>query len=171
MREAALALKAKLTDYELEVFKPVVNLGYILDPRYKTKNLSEDLSKMVCEDLRKILELVPSAPGEPVNSVNSLLGDDSEDDESTDELEEYLRVRREKSKAYVLNWWKFNQHSYPKLAFLAQRLLPIQATSVASERVFSIAVGVDTKSRNRLSDVMVENIVLFKSWIQFLHLE
>ena len=49
--------------------------------------------------------------------------------------------------------------SYPLVAKVAQRLLAIPATSVASERLFSKAADVITKKRNRLVPRKADRIV------------
>lgn len=170
IKAAATSLRDKLTSYEPEIYNSVVNLAYFLDPRFKSKNLSEELTKLVCDKLRYLMDLVPNPTKERVNLV-SAFGDDTDDEESVDELQTYLAAKRAKNDIDAVDWWSLNRNNFPKLSFVARYLLPIQATSVASERVFSIAGDVDTKKRNRLSDEAVENIVLFKSWLQFLDLE
>lgn len=37
----------------------------------------------------------------------------------------------------VMKWWEGNKGAYPRLARLARKYLAIQATSIASERIFS----------------------------------
>lgn len=168
---AAKAIKAKLTSYELELYSPVVDIAYFLDPRYKTKDMSEDHWKIVHDRLRKLLDEMPTPVDETFSSENSILGCDSDSDDPLDELTAYREARRAKMKCNVLNWWRTNSEVYPKLYEVARKILPIQATSVASERVFSVAGDVHNKSRNRLSDESVANIVLFKSWMNYLNKE
>lgn len=168
--EAAKLLREKLGTYELEIYNSIVNLAYLLDPRLKTKNLSDTMAKSVSDHLKKLIDSVPN-PREIPPNIDAQFCDESDDEEQIDELSSYLMSRREKSQTDIIDWWGANSYSFPKLAHLARRLLPIQATSVASERVFSISGDVDTKERNRLSDENVENIVLFKSWLKFLNVE
>lgn len=54
-----------------------------------------------------------------------------------------------------LAWWKCNELKYPCIAKMAQRYLAVPGTSLASERVFSIAGHIVTASRSRL---LVENV-------------
>lgn len=49
-----------------------------------------------------------------------------------------------------LIWWKQNEAIFPHLAKIARKYLCVQATSVASERVFSAAANIVTKKRNKL---------------------
>ena len=58
----------------------------------------------------------------------------------------------------VLPWWKQKQGMYPTLAALAKKYLAIEATSVASERLFSKARRITTGDRNGL----VPEVVVFE---------
>ena len=49
-----------------------------------------------------------------------------------------------------LEWWKLHAAKYPNLARLAKIYLAVQATSAASERVFSLASRLITAKRNRI---------------------
>ena len=50
----------------------------------------------------------------------------------------------------TLQWWKLNEHRYPKLSFLAKTVLCIPPTSVPCERVFSSAGYILNKTRSSL---------------------
>jgi zinc finger BED domain-containing protein 1 (E3 SUMO-protein ligase ZBED1) len=47
-----------------------------------------------------------------------------------------------------LEWWRNNEERFPTIAQLARQVLPIQASSAASERVFSVAAWL-LKPRSR----------------------
>ncbi|CAN0449174.1 unnamed protein product [Ectocarpus sp. 12 AP-2014] len=55
------------------------------------------------------------------------------------------------------------QEMFPTLSKLAVKYLAVQATSAASERLFSEAALVITAKRNRLNDVNAENIIFLSS--------
>jgi len=57
---------------------------------------------------------------------------------------------------------KANKMEFPTLFAMAMDYLPIQATSVPCERVFSSAKETDTAKRNRISPVLMEAIQLLK---------
>ncbi|KAK6176239.1 hypothetical protein SNE40_014559 [Patella caerulea] len=61
-----------------------------------------------------------------------------------------------------LAWWKKNEFTYQKLSKFAKRYLSVPATSCASERLFSGAGLIATKTRNRLHPDTV-NRMLFLS--------
>lgn len=55
-----------------------------------------------------------------------------------------------------------NEFSLPTLFAIAMDFLPIQASSVPSERVFSSSSETDTVRRNRISPVLMEAIQMLK---------
>ncbi|EUC60763.1 hAT family dimerization protein, partial [Rhizoctonia solani AG-3 Rhs1AP] len=55
----------------------------------------------------------------------------------------------------IVQWWIENRYKYPILYYMAMNILPAQASSVSSERVFSSSKLTSTPERNRLS---VENM-------------
>lgn len=59
----------------------------------------------------------------------------------------------------LLEWWKKNQYEYPRLSKLARRILAIPASSVPSERVFSLAGNLISKKRSRLKPKLVNKII------------
>lgn len=61
-----------------------------------------------------------------------------------------------------LKWWKNNEHVYPNLSKLAKCYLPVQATSVPSERVFSTAGDLITAERNALAPENVNKLIFLK---------
>lgn len=56
-------------------------------------------------------------------------------------------------------WWKANQKKYPRLAKLASAYLPVPATSVPSERVFSAAGLIVNRLRTRLHPEHVDMLI------------
>jgi hypothetical protein len=48
----------------------------------------------------------------------------------------------------ILEWWKINEHQFPRLACMACDYLAIPATSVPSEQVFSTSKNLITERRN-----------------------
>jgi len=58
-----------------------------------------------------------------------------------------------------LEWWRLKQQQYPLSAKVALRLLAIPATSVPSERVFSIAGITIAKERSKLNPANAGDLV------------
>lgn len=58
-----------------------------------------------------------------------------------------------------LHWWKEHEFKYPLLAKTARRFLTVQATSVASERVFSTAGSIVTAKRSLISSEHVDELL------------
>ena len=59
-----------------------------------------------------------------------------------------------------IEWWRANQHKYPKLSKIAYKYLCILATSTASERMFSASGHLTSDKRSRLTPDNA-NILLF----------
>lgn len=65
-----------------------------------------------------------------------------------------------------LDYWKHYQHKYPNLSRFARKILAIPATSVASERLFSLAKRTVNSNRANLSETNAEYIVLVSCWMK-----
>lgn len=98
-----------------------------------------------------------------------------EDDDDTDyqvagAVTEEIRVKREidfleaiytkiptkgDGDADILQWWRLHEYELPLLAALVRRLYCGCATSVTSERIFSLAGHIVSKKRNSLKPEMV----------------
>jgi hypothetical protein len=55
-----------------------------------------------------------------------------------------------------------NETTFPTLFRIAMDYLPIQATSVPSERIFSSSSETDTKKRNRIHPILMEALQMLK---------
>ncbi|KAL0211260.1 hypothetical protein P9112_009558 [Eukaryota sp. TZLM1-RC] len=64
-----------------------------------------------------------------------------------------------------LGWWKINSSRFPCLAKAARDYLSIQATSMPSESLFSVAGDIARSRRSRLSPLNMRVLVSLKSWI------
>ncbi|KAL0223617.1 hypothetical protein P9112_003007 [Eukaryota sp. TZLM1-RC] len=64
----------------------------------------------------------------------------------------------------ILQWWNVTKVRFPRLARMARDYLSIQASSVASESLFSLAGNMVTDKRNLLTDEMIEAVMCLKSW-------
>lgn len=57
---------------------------------------------------------------------------------------------------------QYNQSAFPTLFAIAMDYLPIQASAVPCERVFSSSAETDTKKRNRISPLLMEVLQMLK---------
>jgi hypothetical protein len=57
---------------------------------------------------------------------------------------------------------QMNHSSFPTLFAIAMDYLPIQATSVPCEQIFSSSAETDTKQRNRISPLLMEALQMLK---------
>ncbi|GES83504.1 zinc finger BED domain-containing protein 4-like [Rhizophagus clarus] len=94
----------------------------------------------------------------------SLFSDDEYDDTQTEdnEIERYLVMTQIQSDQDPLKWWDVNKVQYPILAHMAQKYLSIQATSGASERVFSDTGLIMSAKRTRMKEDLFEALIFLK---------
>ncbi|WOH11305.1 hypothetical protein DCAR_0830786 [Daucus carota subsp. sativus] len=65
----------------------------------------------------------------------------------------------------ILRWWKLNGPKFPILARMAQDILAIPTSSVASENSFSKCRKIITDTRSSLNDDSVETLMCVKDWL------
>ncbi|KIK12635.1 hypothetical protein PISMIDRAFT_120519, partial [Pisolithus microcarpus 441] len=61
-----------------------------------------------------------------------------------------------------LRFWEVNHTQFPTIFTIAMDYLPIQASSVPCERVFSSSADTDTKKRNLISPILMEALQMLK---------
>ncbi|CAN0429881.1 unnamed protein product, partial [Laminaria digitata] len=61
----------------------------------------------------------------------------------------------------ALKWWAGKQSTFPTVAKLARKHLAVQASSAASQSLFSVGGSTTTKKRNRLSGEMAADDIIF----------
>lgn len=79
-----------------------------------------------------------------------------------DEIHLYKMVKVISVDSNPLKWWKDNENQCPNLSKLAKHYLAVQATSVASESVFSTAGDIVTSQRAAPSTENVDIIIFLK---------
>jgi hypothetical protein len=78
------------------------------------------------------------------------------------ELDRYKSKSPEIPEENPLHWWSRNKNLFPILYKLALRLLAIQATSAATERLWSLAANIITKNRTQLHGHVVADLIMLK---------
>jgi len=71
-------------------------------------------------------------------------------------------TREEKEKTNVLTWWRNNRGLFPNLFKLVKVYLHIPATSVPSERIFSLAGYIVRSRRSNILPVNVDKHIFLK---------
>ncbi|KIK12505.1 hypothetical protein PISMIDRAFT_18700 [Pisolithus microcarpus 441] len=61
-----------------------------------------------------------------------------------------------------LKFWEVNRMQFPTLFAIAMDYLPIQASSIPCERVFSSSAEMDTKKRNQIGPILMEALQMLK---------
>ena len=106
---------------------------------------------------------------EDTGSVN--LTQESLEEEIEYEVKAYFKYKFNgtKDKLFnVLKWWKDNHDMFPNLSILVKQYLCVPATSTSSERCFSIANNIVTKSRNRLLPENVEMLTFLQNNFKYI---
>nr|XP_054591852.1 E3 SUMO-protein ligase ZBED1-like [Nothobranchius furzeri] len=85
--------------------------------------------------------------------------DQSEETKIETELATYLLMPEVDPDTDPLQWWKSNKSNFSRLSHLAKKYLSIPATSAPSERLFSVAGGVVTRSRACLKPEAVDRLI------------
>uniref|UniRef100_A0A1X7SR93 HAT C-terminal dimerisation domain-containing protein n=1 Tax=Amphimedon queenslandica TaxID=400682 RepID=A0A1X7SR93_AMPQE len=125
----------------------------------------ELMEAMQTSEKDEVVELSePPAKKSKNSAIHFLLGDTvaSVETGSMTCLEEMEYFRKEPVlglESDVFEWWRKNQEMFPHLSDIARKLLCIPATSVPSERIFSVAGGIVTKKRTNLKPENVDMLV------------
>jgi len=86
-------------------------------------------------------------------------------DQDTSEFTRYLNsVPILLQEGDSLLWWKSYMTEFPSLAGMARDILSILLTSISVERLFSSARDVIQRGRNQLGALMIQDILIAKSW-------
>jgi len=66
----------------------------------------------------------------------------------------------------TLGFWTTHEHTFPTIFRIAMDYLPIQASAVPCERVFSSSAETDTKKRNRIRPELMEALQVLKYFLK-----
>ena len=172
-KEIASTIFNKLKDYWDEHLNQSSKISSILDPRYKTTLFDNNMSEIL-KNLQELfttylpLNSNQSIPKSKQSSrdyfLNLLNQNNIYQKVSNDELVQYLNSSVDNNTDPLI-WWKIHEKDYPILSQIAKDYLTIQATSVPSERAFSISGLIISKTRNRLDPETARAIICMKNWI------
>jgi hypothetical protein len=113
---------------------------------------------------------VKGAPGGKLKQViaKKMKLTNSSNNTTKSELDKYLSEDCEdtEKKIDVLIWWKDNAHRLPVLAHMAQDILAIPISTVASESVFSTSGRILDDFRTSLTPFMLEALVCTQDWLR-----
>lgn len=173
LKPIAEKMLEKLKIYEPLVCSSISSLSKTLDPRFGNDVITDgDL-------LRQYLGTLPPSTEVDSESLNTEEGspsflqelfDSNSIDRSyggNDEVSRFIRATASGDRHInPLDWWKTNESRFPNIAKLARNVFAIQATSVASESIFSEAGNLVDDHRCRLSDDSIRSTLLLKSWVR-----
>ncbi|XP_011858393.1 PREDICTED: zinc finger BED domain-containing protein 1-like [Vollenhovia emeryi] len=131
--------------------QPIHKVAYLLDPRYKDKNLSSSDMPSIYKVINKLCEHLKLDKGQVLaNLANYRAG--------TGIWSPYTGVFGAVEHTTPVAWWQGLCAGEP-IAVIAIRLLNIPPSSAACERVWSTFGGIHTKKRNRLRNEKTEKLV------------
>ncbi|XP_076151477.1 E3 SUMO-protein ligase ZBED1-like [Alosa pseudoharengus] len=152
-----------------------------LDPRFKDlKCLSKPDRAEVWSMIRALLQEmererpaqpdIQITPEPPTKKPTLMLAHESSSDEEEDSIEQCL----ERYKAEPLigmddcpqEWWSTHEGAHSEMAHLARKYLATPATSVPSERLFSLSGYVVQKKRASLLSENVNRLVCLSNWLK-----
>lgn len=85
------------------------------------------------------------------------------------EIDRYLgsKIIEKDLNLTLLQWWKMYEHFYPRINRIAKKYLCLPASSVSSERVFSLCGQIVNKKRCRLSPKNIDTLVFLNKNIAY----
>lgn len=160
----------------------------------KGKKVGQSMEKSVMECLKRLYEAYANEGGHRVEEPRAMprdtMNDDFEDPRMSlasqfdsfleeellsvceSEVDKYLvspcerRPREKEGDTFdILDWWKHNSVKYPVLSRVAQDVLAMPVSTVASESAFSTGGRILDPFRSSLSPLMVERLVCTKNWL------
>ena len=103
-------------------------------------------------------------------AMKYLMGDcfeisDDEEETAHEEVDRYMADLEDK-KLTTLDWWRKHELRYPRIAVIARKMLGRPATSVPSERLFSIGGKLVTADRACLHPDTVDQLLFLNSYLK-----
>lgn len=166
---------SKIEKYDGVLCNELAQLAKVLEHRFGNDILEDSNMLHKYVDLPSTIEpctvqtYYEITPSSGLDFMRQLLEDDSMYERFDDEVITFLRntaIGDKRADPFI--WWKTNEHRYPHIVTLSRDILSIQASSVASEEVFSEAGSVVTACRGRLSDVSISSGMLVRAWARLL---
>jgi hypothetical protein len=152
-------------------------LSTILDPRIKHMQDKEEEKMILRKKYGEYKEIYLPTPREsrassPIPSETTFSTIiyqprlfaifESDQPQSSDEVEEYLKEDKIKFSQDPFEWWANKKSKYPILSRLARIYLAVPATSTSSERLFSDAGNLLTAKRSRMNSEFFKRIMFLK---------
>ena len=95
--------------------------------------------------------------------INNEVQNTTVEEKCIQELKRYKLYNPPSTKLDLWKWWMDHETEFPSLAILAKKYLSIQATSAASERIFSKAGNIISQKRTKLSPSIAGQLLYVSS--------
>lgn len=172
----ANAMHKKISEYWIDI-QNACPASVILDPNIKSECYNEEVKHTVHRQLHGIYKNYTNNDEMEIQStvvetssrgyfMQRLRRSSANAYQTSNTLNDYLMTPLETCE--TLGYWKMRMTDsrFVKLAIMARDYLIAQATSVASEQVFSIAKHTISPVRNRLDEKKVRASLCLKSWYE-----
>ena len=150
-----------------------------MDPRWKNLSFAtNEQRELTQKNLRDVYEVAKTSSSAIIKDFNNnLLGIkkkknrlyqrsilESEDtiNDKDNEVDRYLAISQQAKGINALEWWNIHKKEFPILSELSRKFLAVQATSAASERLFSDAGNIMTAKRTSMKCDLFETLIFLK---------
>lgn len=164
-------IKNSKIPYVAMFLNPALKMSYFKEHNF-TKPMIKEIQKSICE-------VFENNYGIGNNDNNDKKAEEESHDEFFDhmfkrakaskepkEFQKYLNFPLSAPKVDVLQYWQSQKEDFPNLSVMARDYLPVQSSSVAVERDFSMGVHLVTPTRCCLAPETVRACMCLKSWIK-----
>lgn len=169
--EELTLMKNSKIPYMAMFLNPAIKMSYFKEHDY-TKPMIKEIQKSICEEFENNY-------GKGNNDNNDKKTEEEPHDEFFDhmfkrakaskepkEFQKYLNFPLSTAKVDVMQYWQSQKDDFPNLSVMARDYLPVQSSSVAVERDFSMGVHLVTPTRCCLAPDTVRACMCLKSCIK-----
>lgn len=168
--EIELQLKSSMLPYVGIFLNPAVKLNFFKEHNYNKSSIKE-IQNSICS----LLETYCKDETEDINDDNvneetdeffSFMFKRAKNYKEPKEFKKYLSFPLSDPKVDPIEYWRSQQTELPQMTKLARDILPVQGSSVAVERDFSMGADLIVPTRCALKRETIRAVMCLKSWLK-----